>query len=140
MSEIILTPAAQSLVASDVRAFKTEGKRYATYITEMGVTTETVAEHVAVFRDAFKAANPKADGAQVKAYATKVRNGLNSNLKRMNAGVEVNPGKRAAKTEAERLADITAAVARAVKDGIVDDSILAAVREGLGQATLTAVA
>lgn len=80
MSEIILTDAAAALVKADVSAFKRDGKRYSDYISEMGVTLETVSDHVAIFRSAFKAATPKADGEQVKAYATKVRNGLNYNL------------------------------------------------------------
>lgn len=77
---IVLTPAAVKIVKSDVTAFKTDGKRYASYIAEMDVTLDTVADHVAAFRDAFKASNPKADGDTVKAYATKVRNGLNRTL------------------------------------------------------------
>lgn len=77
---IVLTAAAQTIVKADVAAFKRDVKRYADYCTEMQVTVETVAEHVAAFRDAYKAANPKADGEMVKAYATKVRNGLNRNV------------------------------------------------------------
>lgn len=80
MSEITLTDTAAALVKADVSAFKRDGKRYADYIAEMGVTLETVSDHVAIFRSEFKRLNPKADGAQVKAYATKVRNGLNYNL------------------------------------------------------------
>lgn len=82
MSEntITLTPAAEKIVASDVRAFKADKKRYADYIAEMGVKTETVAEHVAMFRNAYKAATKNATGDEVKAYATKVRNGLNYHL------------------------------------------------------------
>ena len=80
MTEINLTPAAVKIVKSDVTAFKTDGKRYAAYVAEMDVTLETVADHVAAFRAQFKASNPKADGDAVKAYATKVRNGLNRTL------------------------------------------------------------
>ena len=79
-TEVVFTPAAAKIVKSDVTAFKSDGKRYASYVTEMDVTLETVADHVAAFRNAFKASNPKADGDTVKAYATKVRNGLNRQL------------------------------------------------------------
>lgn len=78
--QITLSDAAAALVKADVAAFKRDGKRYADYIREAGVTVDTVAAHVAIFRDAYKVACPKADGAAVKAYATKVRNGLNYNL------------------------------------------------------------
>jgi hypothetical protein len=79
MSEnmITLSDKAVRLIKSDVTAFKSDGKRYAEYVTEMNVTRDTVAEHVALFRDAFKAATKNASGDQIKAYATKVRNGLN---------------------------------------------------------------
>lgn len=75
-----LTPAAVALIKADVRAFSRDVKRYADYCREMNVTREAVAEHVAAFRDAYRTANPKADGDAVKAYATKVRNGLNRNV------------------------------------------------------------
>lgn len=77
---ITLTPAALVIVKADVAAFNRDRLRYGKYVAEMKVTADTVAAHVALFRDAYKAANPKADGALVKAYATKVRNGLNTNL------------------------------------------------------------
>lgn len=77
---IVLSDAAARLVKSDVTAFKSDGKRYAAYIAEMGVTLDTVAAHVAIFREAFKASTKSATPEQVKAYATKVRNGLNYNL------------------------------------------------------------
>lgn len=80
MTDINLTPAAIRIVKSDVTAFKTDGKRYAAYVAEMNVTLDTVADHVAAFRDAFKASNKNATGDDVKAYATKVRNGLNRTL------------------------------------------------------------
>lgn len=74
---ITLTDAAAALIKADVNAFKKDRKRYADYVAEMEVTAETVAAHVALFRDAYRAALPKAHGDEVKAYATKVRNGLN---------------------------------------------------------------
>ena len=82
MTEINLTPAAIQIVKADVSSFKADRVRYAAYVAEMSVTTDTVADHVAIFRDAFKAArgNKDVDGATVKAYATKVRNGLNYQL------------------------------------------------------------
>lgn len=73
---LVLSDAAVALIKADVAAFKRDGKRYSDYVAEMNVTADTVAVHVALFRDAYKAACPKADGAKVKAYATKVRNGL----------------------------------------------------------------
>lgn len=73
----VLTDAAAALIHKDVLSFKADRKRYAEYVAEMHVTTETVAAHVALFRDAYRAALPKAGGDEVKAYATKVRNGLN---------------------------------------------------------------
>lgn len=79
-AELNISPAAAKIIVADVRAFKADGKRYAQYVTEAQVTLDTVAAHVAVFREAFKSANPKADGDAVKAYATKVRNGLNRQL------------------------------------------------------------
>lgn len=82
MNEITLTDTAAQIVKADVSAFKADKVRYANYIAEMNVTLDTVADHVAVFRDAFKAArgNKNVDPALVKAYATKVRNGLNYHL------------------------------------------------------------
>jgi len=79
---IELTTAASALVHADVLAFKADKRRYADYIREMNVTLDTVADHVAIFRDAYKAArgNKNVSGDEVKAYATKVRNGLNYNL------------------------------------------------------------
>lgn len=77
---INLTDAAQTIITADVRAFKRDGKRYFDYVTEMSVTVENLPEHVAAFRDAFKAMCPNADGAAIKAYATKVRNGLRYHL------------------------------------------------------------
>lgn len=76
-STLTLTDAATALIKSDVRAFKSDGKRYAAYVTEMSVTADTVAAHVALFRDEFKAMTKGATPDQIKAYATKVRNGLN---------------------------------------------------------------
>lgn len=79
MSEntITLTETAKDLIRKDVNTFRTDKVRYAAYVAEMSVTPETVAAHVAEFRNAFKAKFPKAGGDEVKAYATKVRNGLN---------------------------------------------------------------
>lgn len=85
MSDFTLTESANKIIASDVRAFRADGKRYAAYIAEMGVTTETVAEHVAAFRNAFRAAYKSAESDEVKAYATKVRNGLNYHLGKADA-------------------------------------------------------
>lgn len=71
-----LTDEARSIIKADVNAFLRDNKRYADYVVEMEVTPDTLPDHVAAFRDAFKAARPKADAPEVKAYATKVRNGL----------------------------------------------------------------
>lgn len=79
-NQITLTDNAVKIVKADVAAFKRDGKRYADYIAEMNVTLDTVADHVAMFRNAYKAANKNATGDEIKAYATKVRNGLNHNL------------------------------------------------------------
>lgn len=106
MSDLNLTPAAAAIVKKDVAAFKADGKRYAQYIVEMGVTVDDVADHVAAFRDAYKAATPKATGDMVKAYATKVRNGLNYNL-----------GKKAEKNPTVAL--ITALGAKAELDDVI---------------------
>lgn len=73
---VTLTADALVIVKSDCRAFKADGKRYASYVELMDVTTETVPEHVAAFRDTYRTMYPKASGDEVKAYATKVRNGL----------------------------------------------------------------
>lgn len=77
MSDIILTPAASRIIRADIGAYTRDGSRYASYVSEMNVTLDTVAAHVALFRDAYKKSHPQADGAAVKGYATKVRNGLN---------------------------------------------------------------
>lgn len=77
MSEIILTDAATALIKSDVSAFKRDRTRYSKYVAEMNVTADTVADHVAIFRNTYKSMHPKASGDEIKAYATKVRNGLN---------------------------------------------------------------
>lgn len=78
MSEnITLTESAAAIVKADVAAFERDTTRYAAYVADMDVTAETLAMHVAIFRNAYRSAKPKADGAKVKAYATKVRNGLN---------------------------------------------------------------
>jgi hypothetical protein len=94
MTEIQLTDAAAALVKADVSSFKADKRRYAAYIAEMDVTLDTVADHVSIFREAFKASrgNSEVSGDEVKAYATKVRNGLNYNL-----------GKTATKSEATAL-------------------------------------
>lgn len=78
-STITLTDTATALIKADVAAFTKDKKRYADYVVEMEVTAETVADHVAMFREAFKAASKKnaGDKIAIKAYATKVRNGLN---------------------------------------------------------------
>lgn len=75
--QITLTDAAQALIKADVASFKKDRKRYSDYVVEMEVTAETVPAHVALFREAYKVALPKANKDEVKAYATKVRNGLN---------------------------------------------------------------
>lgn len=73
---LTLSEAARSLILADVRAFKRDGKRYSDYVVECEVTYDNVAEHVAEFRNTYKATYPNASGEEVKAYATKVRNGL----------------------------------------------------------------
>lgn len=75
----VLTDAAAAIIKADVAAFKKDRKRYADYVAEMEVTAEDVATHVAIFREAYKASLPKGgDSADaIRAYATKVRNGLN---------------------------------------------------------------
>lgn len=82
MNEINLTDKAASIVKADVSSFKSDKVRYADYAAEMGVTLETVAAHVAIFREAFKSSrgNKNVSADEVKAYATKVRNGLNRTL------------------------------------------------------------
>lgn len=79
---VTFTPAAAAMVKEEVSSFKRDNRRHANYVAEMAdtatpVTAETVAAHVAAFRDAYKAANKNASGDDVKAFATKVRNGLN---------------------------------------------------------------
>lgn len=76
-NNITLTDAAAALIKADVAAFKKDRKRYSDYVAEMEVSAEDVADHVALFREAYKAALPKASKDEIKAYATKVRNGLN---------------------------------------------------------------
>lgn len=100
---ITLSAAALALVKSDVTGELGAGKRYATYVAEANVTAETKSAHVAIFRDAYRkssaaalkraekayaadetpenkaafiVAETLASEANVKAYATKVRNGL----------------------------------------------------------------
>ena len=63
---ITLTDEARRIIKADIRAFKADRVRYAAYVAE--------------FRNAFKAANKSATGDDIKAYATKVRNGLNYQL------------------------------------------------------------
>lgn len=84
---ITLTDVAAALVKADVSAYKADKVRYAKYISEMSVTLDTVAAHVAIFRDAYKASrgNKNVSPEDVKAYATKVRNGLNYNLNKVAA-------------------------------------------------------
>lgn len=136
MSEnnIVLTELAASLIKSDVAAFKRDGKRYADYVVEMEVTPETVAAHVAMFRDAFKKSNPRADGDEIKAYATKVRNGLNRWA-----------GKKEGKKNADWLTLLRQAATNAnVKGEVPWDTIATVVAdmavEASKAATLTAVA
>lgn len=75
---LTISETATRIIASDVRAFKADKTRYSSYVAECEITSrEEVAAHVALFRDAYRTAYPKADGDEVKAYATKVRNGLN---------------------------------------------------------------
>lgn len=73
----VLTDAALLIIQADARAFKKDRKRYADYVSEMEVATEDVAYHVGLFRTEYKALYPKATADEIKAYATKVRNGLN---------------------------------------------------------------
>lgn len=77
MTDITFTPAAALIVKEEISSFKRDGKRHVNYVAEMNVTVETVADHVAAFREAYKAANKNATGDEVKAFATKIRNGLN---------------------------------------------------------------
>ena len=77
---IVLTDAAAALILTDVRAGRAAGIRYGKYVAEMGVTLDTLPAHVAEFRNAYKAEFPKDSGDRVKAYATKVRNGLRYHL------------------------------------------------------------
>lgn len=84
MTSITLSTLAASVVSESVRlgwkstlAERAEAKiDYGSYVKDMGVTNDTLPEHVKVFREAFKAAHNKATGSEIKAYATKVRNGL----------------------------------------------------------------
>lgn len=104
---INLTAAALVIVKADVSSARKDGLRYAEYVAEMSVTLSTVADHVGAFRDEYKRATAtalktaqrkaakdgnaenlaalaiaesNASGDAVKAYATKVRNGLNRTL------------------------------------------------------------
>ena len=108
MSDITLTEAATKMVAADVRAFRADAKRYAEYVAEMKVTAETVKEHVAVFRTAFKAANKDATPEQIKAYATKVRNGLTYHV---------------GKASASRDTDWMRLIRQAVENGIIKGNL-----------------
>lgn len=77
---IVLTPAALALVKDASANGRKDGRIADAYVVEMGVTVETVAEHVAIFRDHFRDSFPKtapANPADVKAYATLWRNRLN---------------------------------------------------------------
>lgn len=119
---IVLTPAASAIVKADVSAFKRDGKRYSDYVAEMSVTAENLPEHVAAFRDAFKAASPKATGDQIKAYATKVRNGLKYNLPKVDRET----------VERDYLAALIKATETAMSNGIERDAILDALANLLG--------
>lgn len=134
MSEIILTESATKIIASDVRSFRADTKRYAEYVAEMKVTADTVKDHVAAFRDAFKAANPKATGDEIKAYATKVRNGLNRNVDQETKSPK----------GTDWLGLVRQAAMNAYNKGQIDpDTIMAAVQGALfidGKIELTAVA
>lgn len=118
---INLTDTAAALVKADIAAFKRDGKRYAEYVTEMNVTHDTLAEHVKIFREAFKAACPKATGDQIKAYATKVRNGLRYHL----APVQVD------EVDPDYLAAVLKAVDKGVDNGLDAAAIHRAVSDHL---------
>lgn len=97
MSNIILTNVALSIVTDSVArcwttalAERNESKvDYGTYVKDMAVTNDSLPAHVKVFREAFKAAHKRATGSEIKAYATKVRNGLSYHLpeKMINAAI-----------------------------------------------------
>lgn len=116
---ITLTDAAAALIKADVAAFKKDRKRYADYVAEMEVTAETVADHVALFRQAYKAALPKAHADEIRAYATKVRNGINYWVgKALTDDSE---------SDTDYLALVLKAAENAVKHGVSRDDIHAAV-------------
>lgn len=123
-TQITLTDTAAAIVKSDIGAFTRDGKRYADYVAEMSVTTETVAAHVAMFREAFKAAKPKASGDDVKAYATKVRNGLNRHV------VKATPDE----TVTDYVKRVIKATEEAHKHEVDAETILKAVQSALGLA------
>lgn len=109
---VTFTPAAAAMVKEEVSSFKRDNRRHANYVAEMAttdtpVTTETVAAHVAAFREAFKAANKNATGDEIKAFGTKVRNGLNRVI-----------GKAAAESEPT---DYLARAIKAVTDALEHD-------------------
>lgn len=115
---ITLTDTAAALIKADVAAFKKDRKRYSDYVAEMEVSAETVADHVALFREAYKAALPKASKDEIKAYATKVRNGLN---------YWVGKALTAEDAEPDYLALVLKAAENAVKHGATRDDIHALV-------------
>lgn len=120
---ITLTDAAAALIKADVSAFKKDRKRYADYVAEMEVTAETVAAHVALFREAYKTSLPKAHGDEVKAYATKVRNGLNYWV-----------GKKVTdETETDYLALVLKAAEKALENGIDRDTLHAHIERLTGK-------
>lgn len=160
MTEIFITEAARKIIAADVTAHTKAMIRHAEYVRETGIGLDEVADHVALFRDAYrgwatdnleaaeaalaeaitkhdeKATKPrakavekaeaahaeaveKASGPAVKAYATKVRNGLNRALNK--------PKKDAA--PADVLAAFVTAFERAEEAGFTRAEILALVSE-----------
>lgn len=160
MTEIFITEAARKIIAADVTAHTKAMLRHAEYVRETGIGLDEVADHVALFRDAYrgwatdnleaaeatlteatakhdekatkastkavekaKAAHAeaieKASGPAVKAYATKVRNGLNRAL---------NKPKKDAK-EADVLAAFVTAYEAATGAGFSRAEILALVAE-----------
>lgn len=80
MTELVISQVARDIIIADVRADKREVMRHAAYCRETGLALADVAAHVALFREEYKRLNKNADGDAVKAYATKVRNGLNRAL------------------------------------------------------------
>lgn len=116
MSDVNVTPAALVIIRADVTAHGKGESRYARYVRIAAVTHETRNDHVAAFRNEFKAQNPDATGDQVKAYATLVRNGLTRHL----------PAKPKTEVETDYLARLIKAAEAAQEHGITVEQIQAA--------------